>query len=132
MALIELNKYLEDNEEARLWLKELDTKSLDLLRELDNIPADSPLQLAAADPKMLSKATSHRHTAIHTSVLARVRPIVDLLMIRRSPASILPVSVGEPVSLRPLFKRINRRTAICRRRPDEDVEYQFFHREAAR
>ncbi|PGH03058.1 hypothetical protein AJ80_08753 [Polytolypa hystricis UAMH7299] len=98
--------------------------------EVAKLPALDHRILAALNPCHLRHAVQS-FKGIHLRVSTRFKPVMDLVMIQRSLASILPVTTGQPMSLRGLFPKIIRKTATIERLPNEEVEYQYFHREAA-
>jgi hypothetical protein len=55
----------------------------------------------------------------------------EMIMIQRYNASNLPLQNGSPVSLKRLFQKMTRKTAIVERLPADQLEYQIWHREAA-
>jgi len=65
-------------------------------------------------------------------IINRYRATAELTTIRRSSASELFNSDRSKVSLRGIFKKTTRKTAILKRRANEETEYQFFHRTQAR
>ncbi|KFZ18087.1 hypothetical protein V502_04301 [Pseudogymnoascus sp. VKM F-4520 (FW-2644)] len=57
-----------------------------------------------------------------TIITSTMKPIMDMAIIQRSQASVLPVSEGEPIHLRGLFKCITRKTTVVERTPDEEIQ----------
>lgn len=90
-------------------------------------PADSR-RLAVLDPRLLRRIVTAK-TGIHLRVTEALKPILDMVMIQRSQGATLPTSDG---SLKGLFKKMIRKAAIASRRPEEEMEYQFWHRKAAK
>jgi hypothetical protein len=106
-------------------------KDGNLVHELRALPVLDPRRLAALDPRLLKRALSNKK-GVHLNVANIYDFVQDVLIIQRSQASVLPVENGEPITLKHLFKRLTRRTAVIERYPVEEIEYQCFHREAAR
>jgi hypothetical protein len=62
----------------------------------------------------------------------RFKLVLEITMIRRLAGSILPVTAGVPIPLRELFRKEIRKMTRIERRLEEEIEYQLFHRQAAR
>ncbi|KAF4636083.1 hypothetical protein G7Y89_g2010 [Cudoniella acicularis] len=111
------------------WFADIYQKELDLITELSNLPACDTRRLALLDPRHLRQAAAS--SEVHIQVAKKFRPILDLVLIQRSTSSVLPMEIGDPVSLRPLFRKMTTKTAIVKRLPAEEPEYQYFHRQYA-
>ncbi|OBT82958.1 hypothetical protein VE02_08180 [Pseudogymnoascus sp. 03VT05] len=125
MVKIELATRITMDPSIREWIDSND----DINAVLSLGPLD-PRRLSALDPQRIKDAV-RPYKGIHVRVATTLKPIMDLTMVQRSQASVLPVSDGEAIHLRGLFKRLSRKTAIVERTPDETIEYQMFHRTAA-
>jgi hypothetical protein len=132
MAEQELQRHVAKTPRASDWLVGIATNQEDLLTKVDELLTTDPLRLAALNPRELSRVLHSKAKDIHRRVLVRFKPVLEMTMIRRSAASFLPVEVGEPIPLRGLFKKKIRKTARIERRLEEEVEYQLFHRQAAK
>lgn len=132
MAETELTMYVARNPAAGAWLAEIVEAKENVLDIVDDLEPMNPLRLAALNPKALQGSVTRKVDNVHRIVSRRFKPVLELSMIRRSAGSVLPVSVGNSVPLRDLFKKKIRKTAVIERRLDEEMEYQMFHREAAK
>jgi len=131
MVKYELMAACDEDPSISEWLAEV-TRSTDkdLMQELRKLPVTDSRRLKALDPQLLRKAISSKKN-LHLKVANHFDLVQDIVMIQRCLASSLPVKNGEPIQLRGLFKKLVRKTAIVERFPAEELEYQFFHREAA-
>jgi hypothetical protein len=100
------------------------------ISESEGTPESDYRRVRALDPVPLRRAATSL-TGLHLSVANKFKETLDLAAIQRSSASVLPVSRGEPIPLRGLFQKIIRKTAVIERQPNEEVEYQYWHRIAA-
>lgn len=130
MAEAELEAHCGLYPHAYKWLQERRTNNDDLMSSLAALPRSDKRRLAAVDPEPLRQVVNSRHH-IHLRVSLNVKTPLDIALIQRSSASSLPVSSGDPIPLKGLFKKIVRRTAIVERTPAEDVEHDYFHLDAA-
>lgn len=130
MAQTEVEALCKVDPEASEWLFNVRNDGLDLVDELRKLPDDDARKLSILDPKPV-RTLLNRRTDTHIGVSKYINSVQDLALVQRSLASVLPVSEGDPIELRGMFQKIIRKTAVIERNPDEEVEYQFFHREAA-
>jgi hypothetical protein len=130
MIQAELLGYAETDPAISAWLEEMNDKDQTIAAVAD-LPALDKRRLAALNPKLLRRVVTSRK-GIHVKVASTCKVLLDMALLQRSLASVLPVSQGEPIALRGLFKKWIRKTAVVERTREEEVEYQFFHREAAR
>ena len=130
MIELELQTHCLSHPEASKWFKDVHGNNNNLIELIADIPIADHRRLAALNPALLRRVVNAQH-GVHLSLANTLKPIQDMVLIQRSQASILPVSKGDPVSLRGLFKKMTKKTAIVKRTPSEEIEYQFFHREAA-
>jgi hypothetical protein len=130
MIELELQAHCLSHPEASKWFKEVHRNNDSLIDIIADIPVTDHRRLAALNPTLLRRVVKAQH-GVHLSLANTPKPIQDMILIQRSQASILPVSEGDPVSLRGLFKKTTKKTAIVERTPSEEIEYQFFHRDAA-
>jgi hypothetical protein len=130
MAQNELQAHCEMDHESAQWLSDVRIFDLDLVDEISKLRPSDPLRLAVLNPKNLSKSLN-RSGDIHLSVSKQFKCVLDIALIQRSLASVLPVTAGDSIPLRGLFKKITRKTTVIARTPEEEVEYQYFHRQAA-
>ncbi|OBT86897.1 hypothetical protein VE02_03857 [Pseudogymnoascus sp. 03VT05] len=91
-----------------------------------------PRRLSIINPEILKRLLKSQRSGLHVRVAGTLDTILNIAMIQRSRATVLPMSVGEPLEMRSLFKRMIVKTAVIERDPSEEIEYQSFHREAAR
>jgi len=131
MARIELDTRCQLEPNISNWLMKLAQKDGNLVQELRALPVLDSRRLAALDPRLLRRALSNKK-GVHLNVANIFEFVQDVLIIQRCQASVLPVEKGEPVTLKHLFKKLTRRTAIIERHAGEEIEYQHFHREAAK
>lgn len=124
----ELYKYLTAHPDRAPLLQSWRANSK-IYEELDKLDPTDPLRLKAVDPQLLTPVVSKG--AVHTQIVSKLKSVLETTMIRRSASSNLPNSTGQSTPLRPLFKKIHRRTAKVSRRPNDEYEYQLFHRIAA-
>jgi hypothetical protein len=117
-------KALEEKDEYfRKWFDQFTSASKKtLIEEVANLPKADPRRLATLNPSHLRRILSSKEN-IHLQISENVGAILDIISIQRSSASSLPVSQGEPISLRRIFKKINRKTAFIKRKKDEEIEY---------
>jgi hypothetical protein len=127
-ASSELSKYTASNPGRAQLLQSWRTKG-QMYEELDKLEPSDPLRLRAIDPELLKPVVSKG--LVHTQIVSKLKCVLETTMIRRSASSNLPNSTGGTTALRPLFKKIYRRTAKVSRRAGDEYEYQFFHRIAA-
>jgi hypothetical protein len=123
MAETEFLAYCNSNAQAAEWRDELD--NADLVDSVTALPANDSRRLVLLDPRRLKVVLSSGD--IHLKVSTYVKAIMDMVFIQRSANSVLPMAEGNPISLRSLFKRVTKKTAIALRTPLEEVEYQYFH-----
>jgi hypothetical protein len=130
MARKDLTEYYNANPEALKWAERVEDNDGVILDEIEDLPATDPRRLVALNPAPLRRVTMSR-TGVHLNVAKRFKATLDISTIQRSSASVLPVSQGDPIPLKGLFKKVLRKTAIIERQPDEELEYQYWHRLAA-
>jgi hypothetical protein len=131
MAEIELQAQCEQDPNISEWLSDIASNNGDVIKEVATLPITDPRRLAALDPQLMRKVISSKK-GIHLRVASHFEVVQDMVMIQRCLASTLPVKNGEPISLKGLFKKLVRKTAIVERFPHEELEYQLYHREAAK
>jgi hypothetical protein len=103
----------------------------DIVAEASALPVTDPRRLAVLDPRLVRQSISSKK-GIHLKVSTQFEIVQNILMIQRCLGSDLPVKTGEPIPLRGLFKKLTRKTAVIERLPSEELEYQLFHRDAAK
>jgi hypothetical protein len=130
MIEAELQAHCLLHPETSQWLSEIHKSEKNLMEMVAELSTCDPRRLAALNPALLRRVVNSQH-GIHLRVATTLKPIQDMIMIQRSQASSLPTSEGDPIPLRGLFKKMIRKTAIVERTPEEEIEYQYFHREAA-
>jgi len=127
-------KDLEAKPEFQKWYVKLSANNEDVLMALNDLDANDERRLLAMVPHRIKQIFSTKKGTklepLH--VVNRYRATAELTTIRRSSASELFNSDGSKVSLRGIFKKTTRKTAILKRRANEETEYQFFHRAQAR
>jgi hypothetical protein len=119
------------NPEGSKWIQDIISWDADVFEEITKLPITDKRRLYAFSPFMLSHAINSV-SDVHLKVATVVKALLDMSLIQRSRSSLLPVSTGTPISMRSKFKPMIRKTAITPRRPEEELEYQCWHREAAR
>lgn len=102
-----------------------------ILERIDKLPRLDPLRLVGLDPNLILPVLTGDKNSIHLEIVAKLKPVLEMSMIRRSPSSSLPNEDGSTTELRPLFKETIRQTARIARRGADAVEYQYHHRKAA-
>lgn len=90
-----------------------------------------PRRLAVVNLEILKRILKSQR-ALHVRVAVTLDTILNVAMIQRSRASVLPVYAREPMPMKSLFKKLIMKTALIERDPGEEVEYENFHRQAAR
>jgi hypothetical protein len=130
MVEIEFEAHCAQNPDDSDWLSRTTTDRDEFLDQIEALPPVDIRRLSVLNPALMRDILRSRR--VHVDVSMGLKVLLDCTMIQRSLASTLPVSEGEPISLRPLFKRVTRKTAIIQRYPEEELEYQYFHREAAK
>jgi hypothetical protein len=130
MVEIEFEAHCAQNPDHSDWLSRTTTDRDEFLDQIEALPPVDIRRLSVLNPALMRDILRSRR--VHVDVSMGLKVLLDCTMIQRSLASTLPVSEGEPISLRPLFKRVTRKTAIIQRYPEEELEYQYFHREAAK
>lgn len=98
---------------------------------LDALEPTDPLRLYSINAKLLLPVVNTDQDSIH-KVVMRLKPVLEVVMIRRSASSELPVTTGEPIKLREMFKKIVRKTVSVSRTAEDELEYQIWHRRAAK
>jgi hypothetical protein len=131
MIEAELKVCCEIDPEISDWLSAIYRDNKDIWEQVVRLEPANPRRLAALDPRLLKRVVTAK-TGIHLRVAEAVKPILDMVMIQRSQGSTLPTSDETGVSLKGLFKKMIRQTATVSRRPEEEMEYQFWHRKAAK
>jgi len=137
MALIwllveqELAILAEKDEEISSSLYRIISNDEDLVAAVKDLPKTDPRRLAVLNPKLLDRALQSKKS-IHLKVSQHLDIIQDILFVQRCQASSLPQKNGPPVPLRGQFQKMTRKTAVIERLPVEELEYQIFHREAAK
>lgn len=121
MAKAQLDAHCSLHPEDEKWIEERRENNNDLMAPLAALPKSDMRRLVALDPNPLRQVV-HSRQRIHLKVSANVKTPLDIALVQRSSASSLPVSSGDPIPLKPLFKKIIRRTAIVERTPEEDDE----------
>jgi hypothetical protein len=130
MVQIEFEAHCAQNPEDSDWLSRATTDRDEFLDQVEALPPLDIRRLSLLNPALMRDILRSRR--VHVDVSTGLKVLLDCTMIQRSLASTLPVSDGEPISLRPLFKRVTWKTTIIQRYPEEELEYQYFHREAAK
>ncbi|KAH0346279.1 hypothetical protein KCU83_g7430, partial [Aureobasidium melanogenum] len=130
MAAIQLKSFLTNNEPEVDRLKEI-RGSNEPFERLDSLERTDPLRLYCINAKMLMPIVTADQDVIHKLVMAKLKPVLETVMIRRSASSELPVTEGEPIQLRGMFKKFIRKTVSISRNDEDELEYQLWHREAA-
>lgn len=126
----ELQAHCKQNPDDSDWFLRATGNCHELLDEVEKLPPLDIRRLSVLNPVVMKNIIGS--DTVHVDVSTGLKVLLDYTMIQRSLASTLPVLEGDPISLRPLFKKITRKTAIIERNPDEELEYQLFHRKAAK
>ncbi|QKX54988.1 uncharacterized protein TRUGW13939_02078 [Talaromyces rugulosus] len=116
-----LKKVLQDIEKSRN----------DPMKVLSKLDLRDPARLELMNTESLAKIFAHREK-LHLRVAARFQPLLDLVCVQRSQGSQLNIKSGAPIKLGTLFKKIHYHTAKAQFDPGEELEYQMWHREAAK
>ncbi|KAI9646984.1 hypothetical protein NHQ30_004985 [Ciborinia camelliae] len=110
-----LQAHLISNPSAASWMEYIDTCDLDLTEEIEKLDPCDPRRLAALNPAILHRVV--RSSRVHVRIASEFKIVSDMVMIQRSLSSSLPQADGDLISLKPLFKKVIRRTAIAERAP---------------
>ncbi|CEL03222.1 hypothetical protein ASPCAL04379 [Aspergillus calidoustus] len=123
-----LDKHPEDVE-THEEIQDIGTEDMaTVLPDLDPI---SPIRIELLNAQTLKGMFRRRENSLHLRVAARFRDMLDVISIQRSQGSTLPNASGEPISLKPLFKKVTYKTATVSLPPIEELEYQIWHRASA-
>lgn len=130
MAQTELEAHCQDDNEAADWLRNVHVERLNLLDEVADLDPLDTRRLAVLNPSILKRTL--RSQKVHILVSTQFKAVLDQVMIQRSLASELPMEKGQPIPLKNLFKKMIRKTATTEFVGAEEIEYQYWHRRAAK
>jgi hypothetical protein len=117
-----------ENDEA---MKAIQHPTADPIKILSKLEEDSPGRLELLNTESLTKGFRSRDQ-LHLRVARHFQPLLDLVSIQRSQGSLLQVVDGEPIQVARLSKTIHYSVANVPLDPSEEVEYQMWHRAAAK
>ncbi|RDW62917.1 uncharacterized protein DSM5745_10028 [Aspergillus mulundensis] len=129
-----LSTYLEmhpDDVEAVDMIKQVCAGAAEI--DLPGIDLLNPIRIEFMNPASLTRIfNSRRLDDKHLRVATQYCELLDMISIQRSQGSALMSSLGERIPLKSLFKTITYKTAATKLFCTEELEYQLWHREAAK
>ncbi|KAH0288518.1 hypothetical protein KCU62_g5009, partial [Aureobasidium sp. EXF-3399] len=129
MAIKQLKSFVSNDPSIAAKMQDIQASDAPFA-ELDQLDPTDPLRLYAINARLLLPVVNADQDAIH-KVVMKLKPVLETVMIRRSASSELPVTTGEPIKLRDMFKKIVRKTVSVSRIGEDELEYQIWHKQAA-